>query len=93
MPLTLARHLHLGFQEATHVGHGQQITEVLHDGILDELRISNIARPLNWVVFEHANTYEADQEISFGNEATMQFFNEYVADCCCHLLCGLPAYP
>lgn len=41
-----------------------------YDGILDELRISDIGRSVAWVKFTHANMNEADNELTWDSEAT-----------------------
>lgn len=50
------------------------IGDLLHDttksldGLLDEVRISSIARPVAWIKFEHANINEGDNELTWGNK-------------------------
>lgn len=41
------------------------------DGLIDEVRISNIARTLAWLKFGHHNINEADNEIVWGDEESL----------------------
>jgi len=47
---------------------GYQKEYYYFDGVIDETRISNIARSDAWIKFEAKNILEADNELSFGSE-------------------------
>jgi len=43
-------------------------TKRYFDGLIDEVRISNIARSADWIKFEYYNIAEADNELTWGSE-------------------------
>ncbi len=47
---------------------GQRFNGVWLDGILDEVRVSDIARSSEWINFQYANVSQADNELTWGIE-------------------------
>lgn len=42
------------------------------NGTLDDLRVSNVARSLDWSKFEYRNAHEADNELTWGAEVAVE---------------------